>query len=70
MDEKFSSRPLQYNAYLLRFWNEISEGHPMKLRLILIDLRTGKQWSFATLVRLFDFLGQTASADDTQTEKA
>jgi len=70
MDEKFSAHPIQYNAYLLRFWNELSAGRSMKLRLILIDLRTGKQWSFPTLACLFAFLGQKVAPDETQNEKA
>jgi len=56
MNKDISPLLIHYKAYLLRLWNESPADPQTGLRMTLIDLRTGEQWGFASLERLFDFL--------------
>jgi hypothetical protein len=56
MNKDTSSPSTHYKAYLLRFWHETPIDPQTGLRMTLIDLRTGRQWGFASLERLLDFL--------------
>lgn len=64
MDEKNSLKSPHYIAYLLRFWGGLSAEPNAGLRMMLIDLRTGKQWNFSDIERLFDFLEEKVLPDD------
>ena len=68
MGEKTFSKSPCYIAYLLRFWNDLPANRQTGLRMMLIDLRTGKQWSFSDLEQLVAFLEQKVPTDDHQAE--
>jgi len=70
MDKNVSQNPPHYNAYLLRFWNELSVEPAIGLRMILIDLRTGEQRGFADPERLLDFLKQKVCPENNRADDA
>jgi len=69
MNKNLSPKAPRYDAYLLRFWNEFSSEPQTGFRLRLIDLRTGYQWNFSTLEKLFDFLEQKAPSESCQRDE-
>jgi hypothetical protein len=64
--ETFQSS-FRYRAYLLRCRNETPADPQTGLRMTLIELRTGRQWGFASLERLVDFLSRDALAENNGT---
>jgi hypothetical protein len=57
------TRPPQYRAYLLRFWQEAGRysGASAEWRFSLEDPHTGERLGFASMEKLAAFLRQTMS---------